>query len=240
MRRAFVLTLFATSALAAEPTMRRETRLEFAIDDAFQNDGGVQFFYEFFEPAQVADAGVGTDFARVRTLDDKATHGEQLHAVMSRIVYTLERDITYFTEARARDVKYINTIAPEVKATVDAKGVFHTSKPPANSFTIEWQKPLREDSPYRAFLPAGAEIDSLIVQRNSDFDRMFGFKTAERAVTWTAHQPLGEGRTRVFVVTMSLMHNIPPGFMGGKERVYKEAVESATQLIGRLRNYKGP
>lgn len=239
MRRALFLIFFASSALAADPTMRRETKLDFAIDDAFQNDGGTQFFYEFFEPAQVADAGVGTDFSKVRTLDDKAKSGEQLHAVMSRIVYTLDRDISFFTEARARDVKYINTIAPEVKATVDAKGVFRTSKAPANSFTIEWQKPLREGSPYRAFLPEGAEIDSLIIQRNSDFDRMVGFKTAERAVTWTAHQSLGEGRTRVFVVTMSLMHNIPPGFMGGKERVYKEAVESATQLIGRLRAYKG-
>ncbi|MGV3622413.1 MAG: hypothetical protein ACO1OB_16465 [Archangium sp.] len=238
--RALLLTLLATSALAADPTMRRETKLEFEVDDAFQNDGGVQFFYEFFEPAQVADAGVGTDFAKVRTLDDKAKGGEALHAVMSRIVYTLERDITFFTEARARDVNYINTIAPEVKATVDAKGVFRTHKPPANSFTIEWQKPLREGSPYRQFLPPDVEVDSLIIQRNSDFDRMVGFKTAERAVTWTAHQSLGEGRTRVFVVTMSLMHNIPPGFMGGKDRVYKEAVESATQLIGRLRRYRGP
>ncbi len=239
MKRALMLTLFATSALAAEPTMRRETKLAFEVDEAFQNEGGVQFFYEFFEPAQVADAGVGTDFALVRTLDDKAKSGEQLHAVMSRIVYTLERDVSFFTEARARDVKYINTIAPEVKATVDAKGVFRTRQAPANSFTVEWQQPFPTSSAYRAFLPPDAAIDSVIVQRNFDFDRMVGFKTAERAVTWTAHQSLGEGRTRVFVVTTSLMHNIPPGFMGGKERVYKEAVESATRLIGRLRAYKG-
>lgn len=239
MRRALLLTLFATSALASDPTMRREAKLDFDLDEAFLSDGGVQFFYEFAEPAQVADAGVGSTLAKVQTLDDKAKPGERLHAVMSRIVYTLDRDVTFFTEARARDVAYINAIAPEVKAKVDDKGVFHTSKPPANSFTVEWQKPMPAASPYRAFLPEGVEVDSVIVQRNFGFDRMFGFRTAERSVTWTAHQSLGEGRTRIFVVTMSLMHNIPPGFMGGTQRVYKEAVESATQLIGRLRDYEG-
>lgn len=219
--------------------MRREMKVDFEVDEAFQADGGVQFFYAFADAAEVADAGTGTTLSRLRALDDAARPGEQLHAVMSRIVYTLDRDVGFFTEARARDVKYINAIAPEVKAKVDGKGVFRTSKPPANSFTIEWQQPVPAGSPYRAFLPAGAEPDSIIVQRNSDFDRMFGFRTAERSVTWTAHVPAGDGRTRVFVCTTSLMHNIPPGFMGGKQRVYKEAVQSATQLIGRLRDYKG-
>lgn len=239
MKRACLLVLFASAALAAEPQMRRETSLDFAVDEAFQNDGGVQYFYAFAEPAEVADAGVGSALAKLRVLDDKAKPGEQLHAVMSRIVYTLERDVSFFTETRARDVSYINTIAPEVKARVDIDGVFHVTKSPANRFTIEWQKPVSAKSPFHAFLSEGAEPDSIIVQRNSDFARVMGFRTAERSVTWTAHVSLGVGRTRVFVCTTSLMHNIPPGFMGGKERVYKEAVGSATQLIGRLRAYKG-
>ncbi len=240
MTPAVALLVLSTATLAAEPTLRREATLDFPADEAFQAGGGVQFFYAFATPDELRDPAPSSPLARLRALDDRARDGEALFVVMSRLVYTLERDVSFFTAARARDVTYINAVAPEVQARVDEAGVFHTPLMPANRFTIAWQQPVPDDSPLFAFLPDGARPDSIVVQRNADFARVLGFRTAERSVTWTAHVPLGAGRTRVFVCTMSLLHNVPPPFMGGRQRVYDEAIDQAARLIGRLRAYRGP
>jgi len=226
--------------LASAPELRREDNLDFATDNALQSSGGLQFFYAFATPEEARGAPEGSALARFSMLDDRAKPGERLYVLMSRLVYTVDRDISFFTEARSRDVNYLNAIAPEVRATVNARGVFHADLTPANNFTLDWQEPVPADSPFHSFLPQGAKPASIVIQRNFGFARVLGFRTAERSVTWTAHVPLGFGRTRVFVCTMSLMHNIPPPFMGGKERVYREFVDNTAMLVTRLREYSGP
>ena len=226
--------------LSSAPELRREENLDFTPDSAFQSDGGVQFFYSLASPDEARGAPEGSALARLRRLDDRGMPSEALHVLMIRLVYTLERDISFFTEARARDLNYLNALAPELRATVNARGVFHADLTPANDFTLEWQEPVAGDSPLLQFLPEGTKPASIIIQRNFDFARVMGFRTAERTVTWTAHVPLGFGRTRVFVCTFSLMHNIPPPFLGGKQRVYREALDNTAMLIARLREYDRP
>lgn len=235
-----IVATLASLLLTSAPELRREENLDFTPDAAFQADGGVQFFYAFATPEEARKPPEGSALARLSTLDDHATPGERLFVLMTRLVYTLDRDIRFFTEARARDVDYLNAIAPEVRATVDERGVFHADFTPSSSFSIEWQEPVSPESPLLPFLPASARPASIIVQRNFDFARVLGFRTAERSVTWTAHVPVGRGRTRVYVYSLSLMHNIPPPFMGGKQRVYREAVDNIAMLITRLREYDGP
>jgi hypothetical protein len=235
-----VISVAVALLVAAAPELRREENLDFIDDAAFQNSGGIQFFYAFATPQEARAAPEGSALARLRALDDRAMPGERLYVLMSRLVYTLDRDISFFTEARSRDVNYLNSVAPEVRATVNARGVFHADLTPANNFTIEWQEPVHADSPLLPFLPKSAKPASIIVQRNFDFARVMGFRTAERSVTWTAHVPLGVGRTRVVVCTISLMHNIPPPFLGGKQRVYREMLDNTAMLVARLREYPGP
>jgi hypothetical protein len=232
--------LTLTLMLASAPDMRIETQLDFEVDETLQRDGGVQYFYGFATPAQARAPAEGSALAKLRELDDHARPNEALYVMMNRIVYTVERDVSFFTEARARDVTYINDLAPEARVTLNERGMFHAAMVPANNFTIEWQEPVPAKSPMFNFIPAGARPASLVVQRNFNFARIMGFKTAERSVTWTAHVPLGQGRTRVFVCMLSVMHNIPPPFMGGQQRVYREAVDNTAMLISRLREYDGP
>ena len=89
------------------------------------------------------------------------------------------------------------------------------------------------------FLPAEHQPASVVLQRNFGFASVLGWRTAERAVTFTAHVPMGPGRTRLVVCTISHLHHLPPFFLGGRDRVLRESVEGAAALIGRMRSYSG-
>jgi hypothetical protein len=172
-------------------------------------------------------------------MDELAKPGDPYHVVMSRLVYTVERDVSFFTEARARDASWMNRVATEAGVRAEPDGSFSVSKTPSNRFRITWlEPPFPEDAAVQRFLsllPKGAEPASVIVQKNYDFARVMGQRTAERAITYTAHVPAGPGRTRVFVCSMSLLYNLPPFFLGGRNRVFREAVEGAGTLIEQLR-----
>lgn len=241
---AWLTGLLACAALAATP-MRRESTLDFALDEPFQRDGGVQYFYEL-APKEPSPETSSTAFAFFRAFDESgrwAAQGQPLHVVMSRIVYVVDKDTAFFTEARAKDVTWINTVAPEFDVTLRPDGGFHAGKSPSNDFTLRYldaralgaQPPDGGVAHLVALLPDAGLPASVVVQENFDFARVMGFRTGAWSVTWTAHLPLGPGRTRVHVVTMSTLHHLPPFFLGGEKRVFNESVKGALDLIERLR-----
>ncbi len=228
--------------IAAAPEMRREEKLDFVADEAFQQQGGVQYFYELAEPTPSPAAG--STLARFRTLDALSIPDDPYFVVMSRLVYTVERDSSFFTEARARDVNYLRTVAPEMGVRLEPDGRFKVTRAPSNRFTLTWldAPPAVPQPPaltrFLEFVPAPPA--SIVIQANSEFSRVMGWRTAERSITYTAHVPLRPGTTRVVVCTMSLLHHLPPFFLGGKDRIRRESVEGAAALIGQLREYSGP
>lgn len=233
---AVVLTLLLTTA----PALQRQERLDFAVDEALQAQGGVQYFYELAAPTDTPPEG--SALARFRALDPLSKPGDSWQVMMSRLVYTVERDVSFFTEARARDVSWMRRVAPDMGVRREPDGTFLVTKTPGNRFSLEWFEAPRADEPalvrFLALVPGTPA--SVVVQKNSDFARVLGWRTAERSLTYTAHVPLGPGRTRVFVCTMSLLFHVPPFFLGGRERVHRESVEAAAALIEQLRAYDGP
>ena len=53
------------------------------------------------------------------------------NVVLSRLVYTIDKDVSFFTEARTRDIDYINAIAREAKVSRNDDGSFRASQTPA-------------------------------------------------------------------------------------------------------------
>ncbi|MCA2980116.1 MAG: hypothetical protein INH41_15100 [Myxococcaceae bacterium] len=247
VRWLFLVAVGSTVALAETP-LRREASPGFGVDVAFQDRGGVQYFYELVRADQAA--ALTATFSTFRPFDvhdvwkrlDAPTN-----VVMSRLVYTIEKDVSFFTEARARDVDYINAIAREARVSRNDDGTFRASRTPANTFRIEYFDAARVQAVVSA-LPALARVlelsglegppHAVIFQENRDFDRVMGFRTAEGSFTWTAHYPAGRGRTRLVVFVMSYLHTLPPFFLGGETRVFRESTEGARVLIDRLRDYR--
>lgn len=242
-----LLGLLSALSLGAVP-FREEPTLAFAVDEPFQAQGGVQLFYELVRDTPSPERSSAT-FQRFRPLDLRDRWGRldaPLHVVMSRLVYTLERDVSFFTAERAVDLAFIRAIAPDLAITQEGKDTFRAGRIPANRFHIE-----SFDGAQLASLPPtpalarlleleGSRVppERLVLQENSDFDRVMGFRTAAMSVTWSSHRALGPGRTRVSVFTMSYLHSVPPFFLGGEGRVHDEAVAGARQLIERMRAYR--
>jgi len=235
---------------AAETPLRREADARFAIDAAFQDKGGVQYFYLLLpsDPSPETDA----TFALFRPFDvNDVWKGldAPTNVVLSRLVYTVERDVSFFSEARARDVDYINAVAKEMDIVKRADGSFRVGRMPANTFRIEYYDAARLSTGAlelpavkRALELAGLGLTptSVVFQQNDDFSRVLGMRTAAAGFTWTVHGAIAPGRTRLVVFTMSYLHTLPPFFLGGPRRVFRESTEGARVLIDNLRAYQPP
>lgn len=244
VRWSFAVVLCAGVAAAAAP-MRRETALAFTVDEAFQRDGGVQYFYELAKQDSSPETASAA-FGFFRGFDEAgrwAARPGPLHVVMSRIVYEVDKDAAFFTEARAKDATWMNALAPDFDVSLRPDGGFHAGKMPANDFTIRFlddaavasQPPDGGVAHALRLAPDAGTPASVVVQENFDFSRVMGVRTGAFSVTWTLHHPLGPGRTRVHVFTMSALHHLPPFFLGGEKRVFKDSVAGALDLIERLR-----
>jgi hypothetical protein len=242
-----VVSVVSSAALAQVP-LRRESSATFAVDVPFQDRGGVQYFYSLLRADDApSDSSTFTAFRAFDVHDVWKRLDEPANVVLSRLVYTIEKDVSFFTEARARDVDYINAIAREAKVSRNDDGTFRASQMPANTFRIEYFDAARVKAT-APLLPGLAKVlelsgiegapHAVIFQENRDFDRVMGFRTAEGSFTWTAHYSAGPGRTRLVVFIMSYLRTLPPFFMGGEKRVFRESTEGARVLIDRLREYR--
>lgn len=240
-----VLALTSTAAADAPP-LRRESLAGFAVDEPFQRSGGVQLFYGLTRDVDPAGSQDGT-FAAFRPFDFNDRFDEltsTVHVVMSRLVHTVNKDVSFFTEARARDLEYLRAIAPTMKLSQLDDGRFRVGVLPQNDFAILYfgardVQDLAAKNAIPALLLRGQTLPAtIVVQENTGFSRVMGWRTAEMGVTWTAHYAVSPGVTRVEVATMSYLHTLPPFFLGGVERVYKESLSGALGMIQRLRAYE--
>ncbi|MFT3842207.1 MAG: hypothetical protein QM723_34780 [Myxococcaceae bacterium] len=228
---------------------RRESALRFEVDPGYQADGGVQYFYELaLKDAAPAKRPAFVAFQPFDFNHRWAALSEPLHVVMSRLVYEVDKDCSFFTDARVHDVSYINAIVPDSSITKNKDGSFRVGRAPANTFRVRFldAAEVRAEAAdggvaaMVAFTPDAGLPESVVVQENVDFARVMGARTGEASVTWTGHYRLGPGRTRLTVFTMSYMHNVPPFFLGGEDRVFSESVDGAATLIRNLRAYRPP
>jgi hypothetical protein len=226
-----------TALLAASPGLpvRREPLVAFAVDDALQAAGGVQYFFALAQGVALEFAPLGPPPPRPRP-----------HVLMSRIVHTLEKDAGFFTAARVLDLGYINALGPGFRVSQAGPGRFHAARTPSNDFTVRFldagalaARP-RDPAVDQVEALCGGGPDSMVAQHNSGFARVLGVRTAEASFTWTAHYRLVPGRTRVCVLTMSYLVNVPPFFLGGTARVHDESLKEALALIRAMRAYPAP
>ena len=240
---------FGAAAKDAPPevVVRREPTPTFPLDPGFVGDGGVQIFYDFVRKEAPPDKSA--TFALWRPFDVRDRYGKRkspLHVVMGRVVYVLDKDLAFFSEARVRDPAYIATIADGFDITQKPDGTYRAGKMPSNSFRITY---LDRAVVERASTDGGlarlhdmqpdAGLPAIVVmQENYDFARVMGVRTGEYSYTWTAHYPFGPGRTLLDVCTMSYLHTAPPFFMGGDGRIARESIDGTRTFIQNLRAYR--
>ncbi len=238
----------APAQLAAP--LRAERDIAFTVDEPFLASGGIQYFYQLIRDTPNPET-VSASFRELRALDINHVWSRlsaPTHVVLSRIVYTVDKDITFFTEGRVRDIGYINAVGGKMNITANPDGTYRVGKMPSNIFSLQYfdEQALKEndDADTRHaldtlfhFVDKGPAPKVIVAQENRDFSRVMGMRTAEGSFTWTVHQPLSTRKTRITVLTMSYLHTLPPFFLGGEDRVMRESIQGAVGLISRLRAY---
>lgn len=240
------LSLLAACEASADEAvrMRREPSPRFEVDEAFQADGGVQYFYELITPDSSSET-TGQSLPLFLAFAAGAARTDPLSVVATRVVHTLDKDSAFFTEERANDVAYLNAVAPGLGISRVGPDTYRVAATPSNLFRIRWldAEAVRQGAhtPGLARLleltPGAGLPESVVVQDNWGFARVMGFRTGESSVTWTAHYPLKPGQTRVCVFSLSTLYNLPPPFLGGEPRVFTESVNAIAGLIANLRAY---
>jgi hypothetical protein len=244
-----IFAAFGAAAAGADVVARRETDVGFALDAEFQRDGGVQYFYQLLkQDLPPSRSAVFKTYEPFDLRGRNASSAEPLHLVVGRVSYVLEKDISFFSEQRVRDPEYIAAVARGYGITRQPDGTFRASKMPANSFRIHYLD--QAEVARRAsdggvarlldFMPDAGHPAVVVVQENYDFSRVMGVRTGDDSYTWTAHYPLGPGRTQLNVCTMSYLHTVPPFFLGGEGRVLSESIDGITAFIKNLRAYQPP
>lgn len=242
-----MLLAFIAPTAFALPPVRQEPALRFSVDEAFQRRGGVQYFYQLAlrEPSPLVASPA---FVELRVLDVNRrwdTLSEPLHVALSRLSYLVEKDISFFTRARAEDVGYMNAVAKDYGITKVPDGGYRAAKTPANAFKLTYldTAAVRSAPPdggvalLSSFAGDAGLPSSVVVQENTDFARVLGVRTGELSVTWTAQYAVRPGLTRLEVFTVSYLHNIPPFFLGGEQRFFEEAQRASLEMIENLRAY---
>lgn len=223
---------------AGTEIVRREASVDFAIDPAFQADGGVQVFFELIQADDRPSERPTVTLFRT-ALDSEgrwARVDEPLHVAVARISYVIEKDVSFFSRERTFDLSYVRAIAPDMRISGLPDGGFAVGKMPSNQFGLSYrEEPFGLEA---ATALAGHGGSPVVIQHNEGFARVAGWRTAAFATTATFHQPLGPGRTRLTVLTLNALYNLPPFFLGGRDRLYADLLEQTVLLIGRLRGFQ--
>lgn len=212
--------------IAATPQSRREENATFVVDAAFQHAGGVQLSFQLISPD--ADRAPLKPFLALDRDAHLSKFTEPVHVTVLRLSYEVEKDVSFFTKERLINLKYMQALAPQLDITSRPGGGFHVGRVPGNSMTIE----VRDEATTE--LAHGAPV---VVQTNFDFARVMGWRTAAWSTTWTFHESLGPGRTRITVLALNYLYNLPPPMLGGAERLFLDTRAQSLELVAALRAY---
>ncbi|MDQ3265373.1 MAG: hypothetical protein M3Y59_17235 [Myxococcota bacterium] len=232
---------------ATPPQTRREGVLRFGVDPSLQDRGGAQYFFTVLHP-QPSPLQREPVRSLARMLPAGGKDWDPLHAMASRFVYTLEKDVTFFTAERADDLTYIRALMPEANVERLGDRFFRSHLLPASNFRVRFlgtpQLAQPEQGPliktFVAFAPELGVPTAIAIQVNEDFERVMAVRTAEISVTWTGYYRLERGRTRVVSYGLTLLHNTPPFFLGGDDRLHDSLLKEMVRLIHGMRTLRPP
>jgi hypothetical protein len=246
---ALLLGEAGSSAQAAPPPLQETPRVDFALNRDFLLSGGIQYHYAFIP--KEGDPESSASFQWLKRFDFPGywrNRGAADYAVvLGRMAYVVEKPIEYFRAERVLGLDHLKRMIPdqEIRALGQEQGfsVFSFSGPPSCEGRLKHLErddleALPQGSVERLLadlLPELGRAAAVGLQRNDRFGTVMGFKTAQGAVALTAHYALDSKRTLIHVVNLNYLHNIPPAFLGGEDRVKEEARKATLELVQRLR-----
>ncbi|MBL7716480.1 MAG: hypothetical protein JNL01_13530 [Bdellovibrionales bacterium] len=165
---------------------------------------------------------------------------DEYYVGMGKSAYVVEKDISYFTLKQACSLKFIKMLAPTLDISEVSTCRF-LLKPdglaPGVEFTVQRfdnhsKKPA--DQKFLSLDPSLGMPDKTEIQYNEKFTRVLGIRTVKDGAVIKNYYAQPDGRTLVIAYSLSFIHNVPPGFAGGPDRLRKELDLQLPPTIDRL------
>jgi|GEM_PF-1613953 len=247
---ALALSFASGFAQAADKIPKQEGNSRFGIDMRQLDQGTLAYYWEVVPFGR--DIATHPTYQHLQALDlenDWGRRSENYFVMFTKMAYVVNQDISFFRETRLNDLEYQRAICRKPglrQVNVSTFSDPGTKTQPSSDFSLSVLETSNEVSAFgrsaesiTAFDPELGAPQTLVIQRSDNFGPLLGMRTSKAARASFAYYPLGPNRTLVVNYSISFLYAVPPGFVGGVDRLRKEILASNLQMISAIERYSG-
>lgn len=240
--------IFIGNPLCEELNVIHERTLDFTIDKQGLFDDRIQMFYSLLDADHVlVDSKKNTKISfrnQILPLDIyqvyKNKGEEEYYSLLTKTVYSLPQDISFFTSQRLADVNYLQEVMPsnKIKKVNDHYELEVGFSAPDISFKLEFYTDSALTEQFPELLKYFQKYDNFeekpsitIVQHNYRYSKIMGQKTSKMSVSISRYYDEGKNGTLVINYTLNFIHNLPPGLIGGANMLVNQMEKGMYALV---------
>ncbi len=170
---------------------------------------------------------------------------ENYFVLLTKVVYLIDKDITFFDEEILSNEQIIQEKMPEYHIEKTGSNKFHIDcgflapsfdyelnfyRPPFVGKIADVQKKIEKLNP-----ELGRPMFS-VVQHNYKYGRVLMHKTSKMSVCIANYYPFANGKTLEVNYTLNYIYELPPGLLGGHRMLIREIKDGIASLILNTRN----
>ena len=232
--------------------LTNEEQFEFSIETNQIEDSGINMFYALLDKDMVSmgcDQNGAIDFEdQILPLDILSYYenkqDEDYYTLLTKTVYSIDQDVTFFTKDRLSDINYLQKIMPYNKLS-KINDDFYLEVgfgAPDISYTLDFfaNDELNRQYPdlvnyFKKYDRLDIEPHLCVLQHNHTFGKVLGQKTTKMSVSITRYFEIENSRTLVVNYTLNYIYNLPPSLIGGGNYLINQIKEGAVALVRETR-----
>jgi len=229
-------------------SINEETHLDFAINAPGVFEDKVQLYYALLTNDQMmlsSNFNENISFEKhFKPLDifgyNERRGEEEYYSLLTKTVYGLPQNVSFFSKERLSDPKYLQQIMPSNQIS-KSENDYHLEVgfgAPDISYTLTFYNyaQLKMAFPdlteyFQTFDGIEKEPGIVVVQHNHTFGKVMGQKTSLMSLSVTRYFYTGNSQTLVVNYTLSYIYNLPPTLIGGGGMLINQMKKGIIALV---------
>ena len=165
---------------------------------------------------------------------------EEYYTLLTKTIYGINQDVSYFTEERLSSIDYLEEVMPDNEISKNGNNyeLEIGFGAPDIFYTLEFHTNNELNSRYPELVAYFKKHDNLdlepgisVFQHNHTFGKVMGQKTTKMSLSISRYFDAGKDQTLVINYTLSFIHNLPPPIFGGGNFILKQMREGVIALV---------
>lgn len=242
------IVLFVGNLESDELNVTHELSLDFDIDKQRLFEDRIHMFYSLLDADHaLVDSKNNTKVSfrtQILPLDIyqvyKNRGEDQYYSLLTKTVYALPQDISFFTSQRLCDENYLQLVMPsnKIKKINEHYELEVGFSAPDIEFKLEFytDSALNKEFPeltkyFRNHDNFEKKPSITAVQHNYKYSKIMGQKTSKMSVSISRYYDEGQKGTLVINYTLNFIHNLPPGIVGGANMLVNQMEKGMYALV---------